>query len=97
MNMQSELFETTSSSPLIGMMVQLDRSIDQLKPCCSNMAIVTIDKGQHAAGLVCASCGRHRGWISKSTTTNLQAIIDQWGVPTKPLVVRDSSRCFEGC
>jgi hypothetical protein len=93
----NELFQTTSSSALIGMIVQLDRSIDQQKPCCSNMAIITIGKGQHAAGLVCASCGRHRGWISKSTTTSLQKIVEQWGAPTEPLIVRDSSRCFEGC
>jgi len=95
--MQSELFETTSSSPLIGMTVQLERTIDRQQPCCANLAIVTIGKGQHAAGLACASCGRQRGWVSKSTTMNLQKIIEQWGAPAEPLIVRDSSPCVERC
>ncbi len=94
MNAQIEMFATTSSSPLIGMMVKLDRDIDRRDPCCQNLAVVTVGKGQHSAGLACASCGKHRGWVSKSTTLFLRKLIEHWGVPTEPLIVRESPHYF---
>jgi hypothetical protein len=66
MNTQTEMFATSSSSPLIGMLVQLDRTIDHSKPCCANTAIITVGRGHHAAGLACASCGKFRGLIGTS-------------------------------
>jgi hypothetical protein len=76
---------------LIGLRVKLARPIDQQKPCCRNLAIIGEGKGLHAGALHCADCGNHRGWLSKTTAAWIESIINRFGAPTTPIVVRPSS------
>jgi hypothetical protein len=48
-------------------------------------------KGPHAGALHCADCGQHRGWLSKTTAAWIESIINRFGAPTTPIVVRPSS------
>jgi hypothetical protein len=47
------------------MLVRLDRSTDQTKPCCENLATIHPGKGPHVAELKCPVCEQHRGWRSR--------------------------------
>jgi hypothetical protein len=38
--------------------------------------------------LICADCGHHRGWLSKSTAQWIGSVITRFGAPTTPIVVR---------
>jgi hypothetical protein len=76
---------------LVGLQVKLARLIDQQKPCCRNLAIIGEGKGPHAGALHCADCGQHRGWLSKTTAAWIESIINRFGAPTTPIVVRPSS------
>ena len=40
----------------------------------------------------CSDCDRFRGWMSGETFAFITTIIDQFGRPTEPIVVRGSSR-----
>jgi len=90
--MQLSLFP--SSSPLIGVTVFLDRSIDQRRPCHSNTATIIPGTEMHAAGLACVDCGAHRGWLKKSTVASLNKIIETFGALDAPITIRDASECF---
>ena len=48
-------------NPLFGLQVKIERQ----KACCGDIALIGHGKGPHYAELICASCGRHRGWLSK--------------------------------
>jgi hypothetical protein len=91
---QSKLFSVTSSSPLIGVVVELDRAVDKNKPCCRSIAVIAAGRGPHPASLTCVDCGRFRGWLSKATVAKLLEVIRLFGVPDEPLVVRDASHHF---
>src|SRR5262249_6173191 len=64
MELQLDLFELTpsSSSPLIGQHVRLDR----ICSCGSNIAIAGPAYRMHAARLSCASCGAVAGWLPRA-------------------------------
>jgi hypothetical protein len=76
---------------LLGLQVKLARTIDQQRPCCRNLAVISEGKGPHAGALRCVDCGQHRGWLSKSTAAWITNIINRFGAPTTPIVVRPSS------
>jgi hypothetical protein len=94
---QADMFPVTSSSPLIGASVFLDRRCDQRKPCCCNIGLITIGSGPHAAGLICDICGRHRGWLSHNAVQRLHEVIERFGAPTEPLTLRHPSSHFASC
>jgi hypothetical protein len=71
--------------------VRLDRSTDRERPCCQNLATVHPGVGPHGAALRCANCGRHRGWLPKQATEFLKAIVNRFGNPADPIVLRDNS------
>ena len=62
------------------------------RPCCRQSARCVLglgaSNGMHAANLTCASCGAHRGWLSKQTAQQIEAIIEKFGRPTEPIVLR---------
>jgi hypothetical protein len=64
--------------------------IERQKACCSQADIATIGRGAgpHFAELTCASCGRHRGWLSKSTAQWIENVINKFGAPDTPIVLR---------
>jgi hypothetical protein len=75
-----------SASPPFGLQVKIERS----KDCCAQAGIATIgcSAGPHFAELRCAACGAHRGWLSKSTAQWIEEVINKFGAPTEPIVVR---------
>jgi len=87
-------FAIDSSSPLVGAVVFLDRTIDRRRPCCANTGVIIPGTEPHAAGIVCADCGRHRGWLPRTTVSKLREIIERFGMPSEPLIVRDQSSHF---
>ena len=79
------------ANPLCGLTVKLARNIDQQKPCHRNVATVHPGKGPHSGELRCADCDRHRGWLSKEVGTQLLAVIEKFGIPKEPLIIRQDA------
>jgi len=73
---------------LIGLQVRLDRPVDRENPCCHNVCTIGPGKAQHAGELCCASCGRHRGWLSNSTAQWINSVVTRFGAPSTPIIVR---------
>lgn len=98
MNFNSEYAAPSTSSgragarhrqaKLFGMRVRLKAADD--RPCCPNNTVAVIGgpPGPHAAQLKCASCGAHRGWLSKDTVSWLIAVFNKFGAPDAPIVIR---------
>jgi hypothetical protein len=59
--------------------------------CGAHHAVLGSSKATHAACFRCAQCDRHRGWASAAFTGFVESIIDQFGRPTAPILVRRSS------
>ena len=87
MSFPQDLF-ANSTTPIIGVRIKLDRPIDRERPCHSNVCVIGPGKEPHAGELVCADCGRHRGWLSKATANWIESAIGRFGAPTSPIVVR---------
>jgi len=83
--MSLDMFER---NPLIGLRVKLDRPIDRDQPCCRNFCVIEPGRPPYAGKLVCADCGQHRGWLSKTTAHWIEDVISRFGAPTTPIVVR---------
>jgi hypothetical protein len=60
------------------------------QPCRNgcDLAVFGEGKGPHAASLICAECGAHRGWVSHATHKFLTEIVNRFGRPTEPIVIR---------
>jgi hypothetical protein len=76
--MNTDLFGTPT---LIGLKVKLDRPVDREAPCCQNICTIGPAREPHAGELICADCGQHRGWLSKSTARWLEHIAARFGAP----------------
>jgi hypothetical protein len=77
---------------LPGLCVQLDRKIDQRTACCgSRVATIHTGRGPHAAGLRCANCGHHRGWLPQEAHAFLINTAKQFGSPSAPIILRDAT------
>jgi len=81
---------------LTGLKIKLDRPVDRERPCCLNVCTIGAARGPHAGELICASCGQHRGWLSKSTAQWIGHVATRFGAPTTPIVVRGSTLEQEG-
>jgi hypothetical protein len=91
MNWQLDMFVANEpNEPLVGLRVKLDRPVDRERPCCKNICTIGPSKGPHAGELHCTDCGRHRGWISKSSAHWIESVISRFGAPSTPIVVRKS-------
>jgi hypothetical protein len=88
MNAQLAMFETAapSSSP-IGLTVILPKPCGN---CGSDSAIIGSSRGPHHANLLCECCSRHRGWLSGTTYKFLSDVIENFGRPTEPILVRQN-------
>jgi hypothetical protein len=85
--MNTDLF---GAPTLVGLKVKLDRPVDHERPCCCNICTIGAGRGPHAGELICADCGQHRGWLSKSTAHWIETVVARFGAPTTPIVVRKS-------
>jgi hypothetical protein len=84
----AEQLEMLPTGPLFGLEVAIESKT--ARPCCEHgdLAVIGHAAGPHAAKLTCASCGQHRGWLSKHTAEKIEKIIKQFGVPTEPIILR---------
>jgi hypothetical protein len=76
------------SSSLSGLQVKLDRPVDREQPCCRNVCTIGAARNPHAGELICATCGQHRGWLSKTAAHWIESVVTRFGAPTTPIVVR---------
>ena len=84
----SEFADLLGMPTVVGLEVRLDRPADRESPCCRNICRIGAGNGPHAGELICADCGCHRGWLSKSTAQWIGSVIARFGAPTTPIVVR---------
>jgi hypothetical protein len=87
MTQQLDFFTTRTPTPLEGLRVKLDRPVDRDRPCCLNVCEIVAGRGPHAGELICADCGRHRGWLSKITAQWIETVIARFGAPTSPIII----------
>jgi hypothetical protein len=80
-----------STSPLIGLAVQLQRTVDRPCECGGTAAIIGQPKGPHVGALYCASCQKHRSWLPKTVACFLSETVRVFGKSSSPIIVRDSS------
>jgi hypothetical protein len=59
--------------------------------CGANSVMIGSSRAMHHARLDCSECGRHRGWASGEAVLFLQGIIDHFGRPDQPVIVRGGS------
>ena len=82
---QLDLFgPPTSADPLLGLAVKLPKTCSE---CADLVAIIGAGKPPHSASLLCRSCGRHRGWVSRANYAFLSEIITETGAPRQPIVL----------
>jgi hypothetical protein len=87
---QADMFGV--DDPLIGLKVQLEREIDQHRRCHDNIAEISSGRGPHCYALVCAACGRFRGWLPKRAVDFIRETVRVHGVPRGPLIYRDATQ-----
>jgi hypothetical protein len=84
---QQELFNSTQS-PIIGLSVDLTEDFGGKRCCGNQIAEIHSGKGPHVGEFRCVRCGRHRGWLSKSTAEWIEQVIESFGRPTDPIKFR---------
>jgi hypothetical protein len=82
-------------NPLLGLHIRLDRPIDRDQPCCRNFCVIEPGRPPYAGKLVCADCGRSRGWLSRTTAEWIESVTTRFSAPTTPIVVR-KTHSYEG-
>ena len=76
---------------LIGLPIRLARTIDgPCAECGEHAVIIAAGAGPHVAALRCACCGRHRGWLPTTVADFLSALVERFGRPSEPIVIRHS-------
>jgi hypothetical protein len=88
MNRQLNFSVAEPEMPLAGLRVKMGRPIDRDQPCCRNFCSIAPANEPHGGELICAGCGQHRGWLSKTTAHWIESVISRFGAPTTPIVVR---------
>jgi hypothetical protein len=78
-------------TPLVGLRVRLQRTIDvPCGACGETVVVISHGTGPHVASLHCAACDRHRGWLPKTITEFLLTAISQFGWPPEAITIRNS-------
>ena len=80
----------TDAPVLAGLRIQLERTKDV--PCgVCGQTVVVVGKAavSHVASLHCASCNRHRGWLSKPIADLLVETISRFGRPPEAITIRN--------
>jgi hypothetical protein len=68
---------------LTGLQVKIESTA--LRPCCPRCRIAIITA---SGSLTCDRCGTKRGSLSESTAKTIEAIIEKFGKPENPIVLR---------
>jgi hypothetical protein len=89
MSKQFEIFPS-STSMLYGVEVKIESTT--ARPCCSRSGIAVLGysagNGMHAASITCSNCGQHRGWLSRETARQVEEVIQRFGRPSEPIIIR---------
>jgi hypothetical protein len=86
MSTQMEMFPIAApSTSAVGLVMVLE---DRPCPCGEVKVTIGASAAMHHASLACATCERHRGWLSGETHRFITDIIDNVGRPTEPIVAR---------
>jgi hypothetical protein len=99
MTSAAELCAPEMSSPsLTGTRIRLDRLTDREHPRCDNVATIgSGGTGMFAASLTCATCDRHRGWLSETAIKFIQETRARFGArEVITLRTLSSSRALPG-
>jgi hypothetical protein len=83
MSPQPDIFDADADS-LIGIAIKAPRRCQ----CGHDLFHVGPGRGTHRASVHCARCSRHSGWLSYETAKFLSDVIEHFGRPTMPVVVR---------
>ena len=80
----------TDAPLLAGLRIQLERTKDVPCGVCGQVVVVIGEGGgPHVAGLHCANCDRHRGWLPKTIADFLVEMISRFGWPTEAITIRN--------
>jgi hypothetical protein len=71
---------------IIGLTIRLSRPSDLRRLCCEKLCTIHPGKGPHICELRCATCGRHRGWLSRGAAWWLKNVV-KGGAPTGPITI----------
>jgi hypothetical protein len=83
---QTDLFGTTvTSTALVGIEAVLPKAC---AGCGGNVVVLGSSRGPHFARLNCTACGSHRGWASAASCQFINTVIDNFGRPSEPIVIR---------
>ena len=81
-------------------MIQLDLFMEAESPegievylpdpcqCSTCIALIGPGAGPHRASLHCRKCERHRGWLSSDSFEFITTIINKFGRPRSPIIIR---------
>lgn len=72
-----------NSTPF-GLLVQIEAH----RRCCSGTATIETGGGDEYLNLVCTSCGMRCGKMTHRTAEFLLAIVNKFGCPTEPIILR---------
>ena len=79
-----------TDAPLAGLRIQLERTKDVPCGVCGQTVVVTgKGDGLHVASLRCASCDRHRGWLSTAIADLLMETMNRFGQPPEAVTIRN--------
>ena len=86
MNAQMDMFAavTECSTSVIGLIVTMPHAC----VCGATESVIGSSSGPHHGRLRCIGCDRHRGWLSGTTYRFITNVIDNFGRPVEPIVVR---------
>jgi hypothetical protein len=71
-------------SVLYGLQVRFEGCRD----CCSNVGTIESSGGTELANLICSGCGVRRGTISGQSFQFLSALVERYGAPDTPIILR---------
>ncbi len=72
--------------------MRLERTVDTpFVTCGETMVVIGDGVGSHVAGLWCAGCDRHRGWLPRTIANFLSKTVRLFGVPDELFLIRDAS------
>ena len=81
----------SDATALVGLRIALERTIDvPCGKCGQTTVVVGLGLEPHVAGLHCASCDRHRGWLPKAAVNFLATTVTLFGKPAGPITISNS-------
>src|SRR5262245_22042633 len=75
---------------LAGLRISLERTKDVPCGVCGQTVVVVGKAAEpHVASLHCATCNRHRGWLSTAIADLLMETINRFGRPSEAITIRN--------